>query len=135
MKSFYKVVDVRNICHMPLCHPINWRLKICVSVLSLFWTKLSGRNSEQKPRLFFRQNKPKTTWKCSRLFDLLYIYREKKNSNFINNSWINVHKSSNTLHIQLGFAETQFVNKQINCASSNIGCFPFWICLIKVNEY
>ena len=25
-KSFYEVVDVKNICHMPLCHPINWRL-------------------------------------------------------------------------------------------------------------
>ena len=27
LKSFYKVVDVRKICHMPLCHPINWRLR------------------------------------------------------------------------------------------------------------
>ena len=52
--------------------------KICVSVLSLFWTNLSGRSSKQKPRLFFRQNEPKSTWKLSRLFDFLYIYKEEE---------------------------------------------------------
>ena len=52
--------------------------EICVSVLSLFWTNLSGRSSKQKPRLFFRQNEPKSTWKLSRLFDFLYIYREEE---------------------------------------------------------
>ena len=130
---------------MPLCHPINLRLSnlhFCSEFIldkpqqKKFWA-LAETNTG-----FFDAEQ---TQKCLNIFMFggSSIYLQKK-KNLLHQQYLNIcgiilHKSANTLfkgpHIPLGLAATQFVNKQINFAYSNISCFPFLIWLIKSYEY